>query len=398
MSMTSKDVLLDVIEGWKEDIDKEKVIYRDIMSQIEKSLDMEEVTVIRGVRRAGKTFIVYWLIQKHGGLYLNFEDERLYDFKVEDFEKVKDICEEKGIDTLYLDEVQEVDGWEGFAHRVHRKIKLVVTGSNSSLLASEYATALTGRTKSFTIFPLTYSGFLRFKEEEPSRKSFLEYTNTGGFPRVVQTGDRSLVKEYFERIIFRDILKRKNLRYPDALRSIALYLLSHVGKEFSYNSLKSVCKIKHDHTLKEYVGALKEAFLLDMISKYSPSLKKQGTYNKKIYSVDPLFSNLGKRMDDDHGLILENIVFLHLKRKYDLYFVKNHKEADFLLCDGLGPQRLVNVTYEAEEEETLKREVSSLQYFGKKFDVPLELVSVYPVKVPEEIDSRLAHRYLAEYN
>jgi len=164
--MTSRDVLEDVIDGWRESIEGERVIHRDITDDIERSVEMEEITVIKGVRRAGKTFILYELFQRHGGIYLNFEDERLYDFTHRDFEKVADIARERGERFLYLDEVQEVEGWEKFAHRAHRRFKIFVTGSNSRLLSSDYASALVGRTKSFTVYPLSYAEFLRFRNLE----------------------------------------------------------------------------------------------------------------------------------------------------------------------------------------------------------------------------------------
>jgi len=394
--MTSKDVLEDVIDEWKKLIQNEKVIHRDITDDVEKSLGMEEISVIKGVRRAGKTFILYELFKKQDGIYLNFEDERLYDFTLSDFEKIADIAREHQKKILYLDEVQEVPGWEKFAHRAHRSFKIFVTGSNSKLLSSEYASALVGRTKSFTILPLSYAEFLRFKNMELSRNSFMKYLHTGGFPRIVLTGDFSLILEYFERIIYRDIISRARIKYPDALKTIALYLLSNVGKEFSYRSLKAISGIRHENTLKEYIGLLKDAFLIDVLSRYSSSLKAQASYSKKAYAVDTAFITLGKRKSEDTGRILENMVYLHLKRKKDIYFLKNAKEVDFIVCMGLQPIKLVNVSYEAEKKETINREVDSLLYFGKMYKVPLELVSVYPVHAPHDISSHLSHRYLCK--
>jgi predicted AAA+ superfamily ATPase len=133
--MISKDVLEDVAESWAEEIAREKVIWREVMARVEDSLRHEEVTVIRGVRRAGKTFVLFHMLQKHGGIYLNFEDDRLYDFDIGDFEKVLDMAQEPKNPIIYLDEVQHVAGWEKFAHRIHRKVKLFVTGSNSGLLS-----------------------------------------------------------------------------------------------------------------------------------------------------------------------------------------------------------------------------------------------------------------------
>ncbi|MBU2565538.1 MAG: DUF4143 domain-containing protein [Candidatus Thermoplasmatota archaeon] len=140
---------------------------------------------------------------------------------------------------------------------------------------------------------------------------------------------------------------------------------------------------------------LKNAFLLDVLSRYSPSLKVQASYSKKAYAVDTAFTMLGKRKGEDTGRILENMVYLHLKRKKDVYFLKNTKEVDFIVCRGLQPIKLVNVSYEAEKKETIKREVDSLLYFGKMYKTPLEFVSVYPARVPQGISSHLAHRYLS---
>ena len=393
--MVSKDVLLDIIEDWTEEISRENVIHRDITSEIDKTLDYEEVSVIKGVRRAGKTFTLFELFQKHGGIYINFEDERLYDFSFEDFEKIMDIANQKKAKILYLDEVQEVTGWEKFAHRSHRKIKIVVTGSNSRLLSSEFSKSLVGRTKSYSIYPLSFSEFLRFKKMKRSRNSLSEYMKIGGFPRIVLTEDSSLAKEYFERIIYRDILGREKVMYPEAMKTLALYLLSNIGKEFSYRSLRTVSGLKHENTVKEYIGMLKEAFLLTVINRFHGSLKVQESYGKKIYSIDPSFIRLGKRGSKDLGRILENIVLLHLQRDgNDIYFGKNKKEVDFIICQGLKPKKIMNVTYEAETENTRERELSSLVYFQKEIGVPGEIVSMYPFKVPKEIKLLLAHRFL----
>ncbi len=393
--MISKEVLEDITEGWAEDIQKENVIHRDLTEEAEDTMDHEEVTVIKGVRRAGKTFILYELFQKYGGLYINFEDERLFDFTLDDFERLYDIANVTGKKILYMDEVQNIEGWEKFVHRIHRKLKVFVTGSNSSLLSSDYSKALVGRTRTLSVTPLLYNEFLRFSDKKVGRESFLEYMELGGFPRIALTGHRSLAKEYLDRIIYRDILGTEKVMHPDSISRLALYLLSNVGKEFSYRSLRDVCGVKHENTVKEYLHMLREAFLIDMIKRYHLSLRKQESYGKKVYSVDPAFIHIGKKLNGDHGRILENIVYLHLKKIHeDIYFGKNNKEVDFVICDSLKPIEILNVTYEAEVESTLKREISSLEYFAKQYEVPGGLISLYPCKVPEHIEFHLAHRYL----
>ncbi|MDG6220766.1 MAG: ATP-binding protein, partial [Candidatus Thermoplasmatota archaeon] len=337
------------------------------------------------------------LMKKHGGVYVNFEDERLYNFSLEDFDKLYDMALATKSKKLYLDEVQAVEGWEKFAHRAHRKVKLFVTGSNSKLLSSDYSSSLVGRTKSFTVMPLSYGEFLRFRGSKPGKNSVMDYMDLGGFPRIALTGDVSLAGEYLDRIIYRDIIGKERVLHPEAIKTLALYLLSNVGNEFSYRSLRSVCGVKHENTVKEYLRLLREAFLVETVNKYHSSLKAQESYGKKIYAVDPALMRLGKRFDGDRGRMLENIIYLHLKRLFgDVYFGKNGKEVDFIICKGLKPMKVFNVTYQADAEETFEREMSSLEYFMDLLGVPGEIVSVYPGKTTGGAEFRLAHRFLME--
>jgi predicted AAA+ superfamily ATPase len=393
--MTTRDVIEDVISYWDDQIEGEKIEKREIFHPVAASSQQEEITVIKGVRRAGKTFILYWLKKIQGGVYVNFEDERLSDMTLSDLDKILDVASARGSRFLYLDEVQALQGWEKFAHRTIRKAKIFVTGSNSKLLTSEYSKALTGRTKSFTVYPLSFKEFLEFKGVVPSQSTVIDYLRTGGFPRIVMTGDISLAREYFDRIIYRDVAATGGITDVDALRAVAMYLLSNVGKEFSYRSLISVSGLRHESTIKNYVGALKDAYLLDILQRYHPSLRVQQTHGKKVYSVDPAFIALGKRMDQDLGRILENVVYLHLKRSVsDLYYARNTHELDFLACQGLKPMKGVSVCLEAPDPPTLKREISQMEYFRTRMGIPIELVSLDPIPVPDPIDQRLAHRYL----
>ena len=388
---------MDVVEYWNEEIGRSDVIKRDLMDDLMRSSKMEEVTVLKGVRRSGKTFMLFGLMKKIGGTYINFEDERLMDFSVEDFEKLFDIAMKNNKKTLYLDEVQEVEGWEKFAHRVHRKLKIFVTGSNSKLLSSDFSRSLVGRTKSMISKPLNYNEFLRFRKLPNKRESFLEYMDIGGFPRIVLTGDRDLAKEYYERIIYRDIIAKSNIRNPEALKNISNYLLSNIGKEFSYRSLKQISGLNHETTVKEYVDLLQDGFLLKLLKAYSPSLKKQEGYSKKIYTVDPAFIHLGKRLEKDSGRTFENIIFNHIQDRADIYFWKNTYEVDFILCSGLKPKSAINAAFEATNESTVSREIGGMEKISKKLKIPATLVSVYPIKGSTgSIEHRIAHRFLIE--
>ena len=394
--MVSQSSIQEVIDSWQEKIMKEHVIERDLSKALADSLNLEEVTVLTGIRRSGKTFMMFGLMQKFGGSYINFEDDRLNGFQSEDFDKLMDIMIQRGQRILYLDEVQEAPGWEKFAHRAHRNLKLVVTGSNSSLLSSDFSSALTGRTKTFVSKPLNYQEFLRFRQKKPDKASLLEYMRLGGFPRIVLTGETSLAREYLDRIIFYDVLRTASLKNSKALMDLAIYLLSNIGKEFSYRSLKDITGLKHDETVKDYLDALEKAFLFTLIRRYSGSLRKQHTYPKKVYAIDPALIVLGKRLDDDRGLVLENIIFNHLLGRWDVYYCKNGEDIDFLLCQGTRPKEAMNVTFEVINKEGLERETRSLLKFAKDHDIKARLVSVYPVKdLPDSIEGDLAHQFLS---
>ena len=394
--MVSERIIEEVIDSWHDRIMKEKVIERDLSKALVNSLTYEEVTVITGIRRSGKTYMMYDLLQKHGGTYVNFEDDQLRGFQIEDFEKLLDIVIQRGQKILYLDEVQEAPGWEKFAHRAHTQVKMVVTGSNSRLLSSDFSSALVGRTMTFVSKPLNYNEFLRFRDERPNKISLLEYMKLGGFPRIALTGNTALAKEYLDRIIYYDVLRYSTLRNSKVLMDLALYLLSNIGKEFSYRSLKDVTGLKHDMTVKKYLDLLEKVFLFTTIKRYSGSLRKQHTYPKKVYAVDPALIVLGKRLDDDRGLVLENIIFNHLASSWDVYYCKNGGDVDFLLCQGTRPKEAVNVTFEVVDKNGLERETKSLLKIAKDHDVKARLVSVYSVKgLPDSIEGNFAHRYLS---
>ncbi|MEW6528441.1 MAG: ATP-binding protein [Candidatus Micrarchaeota archaeon] len=392
--MTAISILKDLIREYSEEIDKASIKSRCAMNEAEKTMVLEEVTVLVGVRRSGKTFIMYDLSRKWPGPYLNFEDERLADFESGDFEKLLQIAKEENSKAIYLDEIQNVANWEKFAHRIHRQIKLVVSGSNSSLLAGDYATALTGRTRTVNVYPLNFKEFLHFKDATPNRESFEKYLSLGGFPRVVLTEEKELVKEYFEAIINRDIIARNAPKYPEALRKIAIYLLSNAGKPFTYRSIGSAVNLKHEMTTREYISYMKQAYLLEYLTRYDPSLKKQESFEKKAYGVDHSLAYVGMRLDDDRGRVFENAMLSNLRQQGTIFFARNSGETDFLITDSLKPKWALNVCYElcGEREE---RELVPLRAWKEK-NVRATLVVVYPMaKQPEDIEFRLAHEFLA---
>lgn len=374
----------EIVEEQTEEALKTQVIERDIEPEIKRWMKEEEIIVLTGVRRSGKTSIMFHLLQSHGGTYVNFEDERFIDFTIRDFEKLERVT--KG--PLYLDEVQNVEGWQRFVRRIHKKRKVVVSGSNASLLESEFASSLTGRTITFKVVPLSYREFLRFKGLKPGKSSFVKYLELGGFPAVVLKEEKRLLKEYFSAILYRDV-KGVNER----VERLAYYLLSNVGKPFTYRSLKSYLGVKHEETVRKYVKMLRDAFLIDIVYRYDLSLKRRESYEKKVYSVDHGLASLFPRIKDI-GRLLENAMFLNLSSlNQDIYFYKNSGEVDFLACENLTVKAAFNVTYEL-SSQNVKRELKPLREWHAK-GVPSYLLYLYNEvgEIEEELDVKISPIY-----
>jgi predicted AAA+ superfamily ATPase len=392
--MTTREKLREIIDERKTEISQSEIKHRNITERIEKSIDMEEISVTSGVRRAGKTFIMYELIKKHGGTYINFEDERLIDFKLSDFEKLYSIALEEKSEFLFLDEVQVIPGWEKFAARAQKRIKLFVTGSNSTFLSSEFSSVLTGRTMTFRVYPLSFSEFLFFRESSAKTKDELRaeaehYLDLGGFPRIVLTENKNLIHEYFNRIIYRDVIPRFDVKKPDSMYRLAVFLLTHIGMRFSYRKLREYCNLKHESTVKLYTSYLEKAFLLNVLNKFDPSLKKQEVNPKKVYSVDPAFSEIAGAFSVDKSRIFENIVYDQLKRKLPeagIFYEEKKSEVDFIMTKGSKPVIGINACYELNKEKTFEREISGLNELNK--NMKKILVSLYLPKfdIPKNIE------------
>ncbi len=364
--------LKNVVEEHTELALKSDSVHREIEKELSFWKNREEVIVLTGVRRSGKTHIMYNLLKQWGGVYIDFEDERLALFDVNDFDKLSSL----GEGPIFLDEVQKIEGWELFVRRIHRKRKIIVSGSNRQILEGKHSSSLTGRTITFHIKPLNYREFLFFKQLKSSRNSFLKYLDLGGFPAVVLTESKRLLSEYFSSILEKDVFSYGVK--PTRAERLAYYLLTNLSKPFSYRSLRSILGVKHEETARHYVYLLRKAFLFSVIHKYSRSFKVRESYEKKIYAVDHAFSSLVPRYEDV-GRVLENAVYNNLKG--DVFFVKDNAELDFLVCDGLKPQVGLNVVYEL-NEMNLKRELRGLKLFKPSYLLHLYNTANYGDSIP----------------
>jgi hypothetical protein len=358
-------------------------ITRAALGTISKHLAVPHAIVISGIRRCGKSTLLNQIIDNFynkGVYYFNFEDERLVDFKAEDFNSLYEVfLELYGERKVFcFDEIQNVPQWEVFVRRMQDKgFKFFITGSNASLLSKELGTKLTGRSLRIELYPFSFTEFLLFKgyklqknalsytTERASIKKYLaEYLRHGGMPECLKYRDASLLKRVYEDILYRDIVARYDIKQVKALRELGLYLLSNIAGAFSYNNLKNALGLGSMNTVKSYADFLENSYLLLLVNRFSYSLKQQFVAHKKIYCIDNgLAEAVAFQFSKNKGKFLENLVLLELKRKFEeVYYYKstNNQEVDFLIKLGKKDFALIQVADSLENEKTRQREINSL--------------------------------------
>lgn len=344
--------------------------------------------VFVGLRRAGKSYLMYQQIHNllDAGhsieeiLYFNFEDDRIDAVDKSDLDMIK-TCYEEMYDCrpiFFLDEIQNIAGWEKFARRLaDTGYRVYITGSNAKMLSSEIATTLGGRYMMMDVYPFTFSEYLMFKRIDVSdqnvlykyrndiMKAFEEYFHDGGLPETLLMNDkRSWTSSLFNKIFFGDLVARHQIRNDFALRLLIRKLAESVKQPTSYNRIANIVstagkKISVD-TVIDYIAYLQESWLILPFENLSARLSERGS-NKKYYFVDN--GLLGLFLIDANNSLLENIVAIRLRQKYgdQVYFYNKNIEVDFVVTDE---DIAIQVAYSLVDPETEKREVDALLKFN----------------------------------
>ncbi len=352
-----------VKEQKKQILAAENTIIREALNQI--PINLPYAIIISGIRRAGKSTLLQQLFQKFPDFYyFNFEDTRLIDFDASDFEKLDQILlEEYGPSKFYIfDEIQNIKSWEIFVRsRLDNGKQFFITGSNASLLSRELGTRLTGRHINVELFPFSYNEELQFYNKGSSIDAFDEYFRDGGFPEYLKYKQSAILQELLMDIIYRGIVIRHSIRDAKSLHELAIYLLANTGKEFSYNSMKKTFNFGSVNTAISYISYMEDSYLLFTIQKFDYSLKKQAVNEKKVYAIDNgiILSN-STSLSSDRGRLLENIVFIALRKKYrDIYYFRENGECDFVVRVGKQIIMAIQVCYEITSENK-DRELNGL--------------------------------------
>lgn len=383
---------------------------RDLLTAITKKMQAKEIQILLGVRRSGKStlfkLLINYLLEKTDPLsilYVNLDDPFFSDIwkDAKELYRVVETSEKitkKKIRYLFLDEVQNVNGWEKFVKSIYDADtfkKIFITGSNSSLLKGNYARLLSGRYMTDHVYPLSFQemlnaqGIQSYKDLISSKPKVLGILDDillyGSFPEVFKTGDRDLKREillnYYETIILKDCIANHNVRDIKTFKELAFYLISNISSLYSYNSLARAVK-SNENTVREFINILEDSFLMHEVKNFSYSLKAQSRAKKKVYCIDNSFLNtISFKFSDNKGKLLENLVYTEfLKDGFrEVYFYHENKECDFILKTG-KKLYAIQVSYEV-GASNVEREIDGLRSAMKKLDIQRGYVITYDTEM-----------------
>ncbi len=372
--MIRKEDLRSIILDQRQNLEAEnRFITRNQLNTIDP--DSSQALVITGVRRCGKTILLKELAQSLPGYYyLSFEDVRLTPFEATDFIKTEEVfLEEFGkCDYLLFEEIQNVPGWEFYIRqKLDQKRHVIISGSNARLFSLEPGTHLTGRHLDFELFPFSYQEYLVFKNTTAGLSSFQKYLTLGGFPEFLISRKKEYLQLLLIDVLMRDIAVKHAVRNVKVLKEMTVFLLSNIGKDYSYHSIRRVFSLGAVTTVIDYISFLEESYLLFSIPKFDHSPKNQLVNPKKIYAVDnglALANSLS--FSSDMGRMLENLVFLMLRRRYkEIYYFRDTRECDFIVRESgvvtMAVQVCAQLTHDNKD-----RELEGLKNAMLFFDLP----------------------------
>lgn len=371
-----------------------------------KDLNFEEIQIVTGIRRSGKSTslqaLINQLLQQHDPksiLYINLDDPNYTDIwnRPTAFYDIV-IAAEKlttvPIQYLFLDEIQNVIAWEQYVKSVYdsKKFKkIIVTGSNADLLNSDYATLLSGRHVKTHIYPLSYRELLHShkitnklqlaKHKAKALNIFDGLLHFGGFPRVCTTQDTArrhrLLQSYYETILLKDCINNHKIRDTRMLMNLSHYMMTNISSCFSYNSISRALG-SNENTMQHFIQIFQNAYFISELKQFSYSAKDQPRSKKKIYCIDNGLINAATfKFSNDYGKLFENLVYSELlKNNYEnICFYNDQKECDFIAFQGKTPIA-IQACYDLNSINQ-EREINGLNAAMEKFSISTGLIITY---------------------
>ncbi len=385
------------------------------LKKVENWIGKENVIVLTGQRRVGKSFVLKDFVRQHEReaniIYVD-KEKRQFRF-LENGDQLGDYIEERmdieKHNIILVDEIQDIDGWEKpiRSYRTEENTDIIITGSNSKMLSSELSTLLGGRYEEIRVLPLSYGEFMKFHSQEDSDETLRKYLSYGGLPglRVIGLEDEEMVWEYlrsvFNTVMLKDVIERHKIRNIPFLNNLIAFLADTIGKENSATGISKKMKSEgldvSSNVVLDYTNYFTEAYLMDAVKRYDIHGKKIFETNQKVYFGDLGLRNLiaGGDREGDIEKVIENVVYQHLIRMG--YEVKVGElrvgEIDFV-CTKPNDTRYVQVAYLIENDETRQREFGRLRNIRN--DYPKYVISMTPMVTRRDHEG-ITHLGLREF-
>ena len=378
-----KQLLKQILRENQQEVERYEVVPRDLQ------LDGFPCRVLVGVRRAGKSFMLYYMIQQllaagHKWdeiLYINFEDERLENFCSDDFNSLLECHQEMygKRPMMFLDEIQNIEGWEHFARRLaNQKYQVFITGSNAKMLGRDIATTLGGRYWTRNVYPFSFKEYIGREQinldlhwsESPRLKALVErtfnsYFQFGGFPDVFDVRTKRVwLNELYNKIFFSDLVVRNKIRNETALRMTVKRLAESVKQPTAYNRISNLVRSAgincQANTVMDYVSCMRDACLIFSLNNYASKFSERETIKKHYFADNGLLTIF---LTDGETSLLENLCAIHLHQHYDetqLFFYNKNIEIDFFLPEE---KTAIQACYSLRDLPTAEREINALVKF-----------------------------------
>lgn len=370
--MLLKSGLLNLINRQQVIFNSEKIEYT---RELNVSLENEyfHFLVISGIKNSGKTSLLSQFQKEKfkDALYINFEHPQFYNFDESDLYKLDEIIEEKGTKVLLFDEVQNFTAWKDYIRKkLSEDFKVIITASDTNLFDNQIDSGYAGLTKNLEIFPFSFNEYCLFNGFEKDAESGLNYLKKGGFAGSFKTNSEDYLNHHLNDIVVREIAMRFGVRDIKGFKRLAIHLLSNVGRFITGNQLKTLLGIKTTSTVMEHLSYLEAGYLFYYLPKFSYSIRKQMINPRKVYAVDTglVYAN-SLTHGDSYEYLLENLVFMHLRRKAsEIYYYTEDFFCDFVVQHKNKVNQAVQVCFEL-KQDNLEKELNGLFEAMEFFDL-----------------------------
>ncbi|MCX6666252.1 MAG: ATP-binding protein [Euryarchaeota archaeon] len=394
-------------------------IQRTVIPTITETMTLPHIKDIIGVRRSGKSTILYQIIDllinkkidPKNIVFLNFDDPDISMVSYDDLMKTLETINPQ-ISHVFLDEIQQKKDWERWLRMLYDTKKynqMFISGSSAALLNQDIGRVLSGRHLTFIVFPFSFKEYLTFIGWKSFTSDYLKhqqntlihhlnaYIEGGGFPEVIGKNEfqrKIILTNIYNDVLSRDITARHNTTYSIA-QKISYHVLTNNAREFSFRSVARATQLSIE-TVEKYLEYLKESYLILTLDVFSYKTKIQFKQNKKVYCIDTGLRNaVSFKISEDRGRLAENLVCVELKRRSkEIYYWKNSKhEVDFVVKEGLKPTELIQVCWDISDEKTKKREVDALIAAMNTLNMSNGIVLTKDLLAEETIDNKII-RYI----